>query len=195
MSKHSIRKRLIGAVASIGLMASLVIAGTTSLVSAAGGPMYPRVEFRIPFDNSDGTFDIVSGQTVDFYVNANLNSTFSGWSSDPSSFSAESFEPTLPTGVTISETTFYWSAYDQDNQGTCRANTDGPSGGDLTFSIASVACRADIDYVTFGGTWTLTNSSGADVTINTDYENASITADGVAGTGSEKTTSQHPPLK
>lgn len=183
MKLMSLCKRAFAVLASMSMVGGLLVATNTSSVNAATGPFYPWAELSLSTDNSDGTFDILDGQTVEVSVSSSLNSSWSGWSSNPTQFSMSAFSlGTLPADVDIESTQYYWdSSVEGGSPGSC-SQIANSSIATVTFTL-TVACFADMTRVYGQVEWTITNNSGADQTIDTNTESAHIVVGGSATTG------------
>ncbi len=168
----------------MSMVGGLLVATNVSSVTAATGPFYPFMEMAIDSDPSDGTFDILDGQTVEVLVSGEVSSAWSGWASNPTQFSVSAFSiGTLPTDVEIESTKYYWSASEvtfgppSECSQTANSNT-----ATVNFTL-TVDCVADINRVYGQVEWTITNNSGLDQTIDTNSESAHLVVGGSATTG------------
>lgn len=183
MKHKSLRKRAFSVVASMSIVGGLLVATNTSSVNAATGPFYPWAELTVSTDSSDGTFDILDGQTIEVTVSSSLNSAWAGWTSNPTQFSMSAFSlGSLPADVDVDSTQYYWDAgVDGGAPGSC-SQTANSSIATVTFTLTG-SCFADMTRVYGQIEWTITNNSGADQTINTNTESAHIAVGGSAATG------------
>ncbi len=164
MKNKSLLKRIGASLAAAGLLSGVALTSGAALVSAAGiGPIYPTLEMAIAIDQDTGNVVVLNGQTLEITTSANISSGDPVWEDNPEEFSAEEFgAPTPDAGLTVVSTTHTWSASRTSGAGApCSRN----SGSGQTFSIATLACKADIDYLQYYKVITVTNTSGSTKTL------------------------------
>jgi hypothetical protein len=126
----------------------------------------------IDIDVDTGNVVILNGQIVEIVTQATVNSDNSIWENDPEEFNAEAFgAPTPDAGLTVVSTTHNWSASRISGAGTpCYMNSNAGNGAGQTFSIATLACKAEIDQLTYTKYITVSNTSGSTKNIVIDQE-------------------------
>ena len=181
MKNKSLLKRIGASLAAAGLLSGVALTSGAALVSAAGiGPIYPTLEMAIAIDQDTGNVVVLNGQTLEITTSANISSGDPVWEDNPEEFSAEEFgAPTPDAGLTVVSTTHTWSASRTSGAGAPCSRNSSPGSGQ-TFSIATLACKADIDYLQYYKVITVTNTSGSTKNIEIDSIGNSLLADGVA---------------
>jgi hypothetical protein len=171
-------KRIGASLAAAGLLSGLALTSGAALVSAAGiGPVYPTLSMTIDIDPDTGNVVVLNGQTLEITTSASISGSNSIWEDDPEEFSAEEFgAPTPDAGLTVVSTTHTWSA---SGSGLTPCNRNSSPGAGQTFSIATLACKADINYLQYYKVITVTNTSGSTKNIEIDSIGNSLLADGV----------------
>jgi len=180
MKNKSLLKRIGASLATMGLLSGLALVSGASPVRAAGiGPVYPTLVMAIDIDVDTSNVVVLNGQTVEITTQASIDSSNPIWDEDPEEFNAEEYgAPTPDAGLTVVSTTHNWNASRVGGSGApCYKNST--SGAGQTFSIATLACKTEVDYLTYNKTIIVSNSSGSTKNIVIDDVGNEILADGV----------------
>ncbi len=179
MNTYSMLKRVAKSLGAVSLFAGLIVvpSAVSVRVIAATGPMYPTADIAVSDDDDTGEVVIKDGQTVRVEVSADINYVSTVWDTNPETFSASQFGvASVGSGVTTGTTTHRWSASSNTNM-TCSAYEAG-STTTSTLSIAALACKDDINYLSYELNVEFTNATGSDKTITMDFVGNELLADG-----------------
>ncbi len=181
MKNKSLIKRIGASLATMGLLSGLALVSGASPVRAAGiGPVYPTLVMSIDIDVNTRNVVVLNGQTVELTTQASINSSSPVWDEDPEEFNAEAYgAPTPDAGLTVVSTTHNWNVSRIGGSGApCYKNST--SGAGQTFSIATLACKTEVNYLTYNRTITVSNTSGSTKNVVIDDVDNDILVDGVA---------------
>ena len=181
MKNKSLLKRIGASLATMGLLSGLALVSGATQVSAAGvGPIYPTLKLQVDIDIAIGSVTVLNGQTVVIRTDVSINQSDPIWDDDPETFNAEAYgAPTPDAGLTVVSTTHSWSVYGPSSGGGAGCSKTSPVGTGQTFSIATLACKADINSVSYIKNITVSNTSGSSKNIVID-DTGPLLADGVA---------------